>query len=367
MSVIAFIAINRADFVFPGRFHPFQRRNVTYNVRELQQTGGDLLVKSVELKSISATHSESHTTTDSFLIHTHSFYEIYYFISGDVQFLHHGAIYAMQPHSLLLIAPNVFHGVKVLTERGYERYALHFSPDALSPERRLMLLKALPDTSDRNPEHCVFQRADRLGILSILLDFDRLSGTSEDRQAVLAPLLVEEVLCRLLLHSESLAENSASFTRSTTSDTQVQPVLDYIHLHLTEKLSLDFLCDTFYFSKSTMNAMFREHTGTTCMDYVRTRRLQYARQLLLSGATSEQAGSACGFSDYTAFYRAYTKLFGHPPSRDRQPSALLHADSLRHVRDSLVRDPDDEQETIWQRHPAVTFYGTESAPAPDPG
>ena len=44
------------------------------------------------------------------------------------------------------------------------------------------------------------------------------------------------------------------------------------------------------------------------------------QQLLINGVPATQAASLAGFGDYTAFYRAYVKRFGHAPSHDRSPT-----------------------------------------------
>ncbi len=47
------------------------------------------------------------------------------------------------------------------------------------------------------------------------------------------------------------------------------------------------------------------------------KRLLAARAMLQRGESAQKSAYACGFSDYSAFYRAYQKRFGHAPSADR--------------------------------------------------
>ena len=37
------------------------------------------------------------------------------------------------------------------------------------------------------------------------------------------------------------------------------------------------------------------------------------------GETAGTASAACGFTDYSAFYRAYRARFGHSPKEDAKP------------------------------------------------
>lgn len=88
-------------------------------------------------------HNISHVAAPEWLIHAHSFYEFYYIVDGDTDFLLNGTEYTLSPHTVLLIAPNVYHGIRVRTTRPYDRYTLHFEQTAITESRRPMLLEAL--------------------------------------------------------------------------------------------------------------------------------------------------------------------------------------------------------------------------------
>ena len=63
---------------------------------------------------ISFSYNESAYTTDRHDLHCHNFYEIYFFMDGTVDYLVEGRRYTPTPASLLLLSPNVFHGVKIV-------------------------------------------------------------------------------------------------------------------------------------------------------------------------------------------------------------------------------------------------------------
>jgi AraC-like DNA-binding protein len=42
----------------------------------------------------------------------------------------------------------------------------------------------------------------------------------------------------------------------------------------------------------------------------------YAKQLIESGETASGAAYKVGFGDYSAFYRAYVKILGAPPTSE---------------------------------------------------
>lgn len=287
---------------------------------------------SVHTGLASFAHNTSHKTTENFLIHTHSDYEIYYFISGEADYLIDGKEIALKPHTILLIAPNVFHGVRVNTQVMYERYTLHLDPNILSVERRHLLLSVFPKQHRGGGvgTSCCLERMERSGVLEIMRAFEACSLQEKDVQKALSPVLTEALLTILLLCAQPIATDEQAQETGRVSRTQ-KDVIDYLNAHFTESITLDMLSERFYISKHYLNRAFRKATGTTVMDYLIHKRVTYVQQLLINGIPVSQAAALAGFGDYTSFYRAYVKRFGHAPSHDRAMTASCHG-SVQHVR-----------------------------------
>lgn len=90
-------------------------------------------------------YTESQQIVNHYDLHCHSFYEIYFFAEGDADYLVEGTYYKPEPGSLLLFAPNAFHGVRINSRAWYKRFVLQFNPNLLLPERRSFLMRALPE------------------------------------------------------------------------------------------------------------------------------------------------------------------------------------------------------------------------------
>ena len=56
-------------------------------------------------------------------------------------------------------------------------------------------------------------------------------------------------------------------------------------------------------------------TGCTVHNYIRQKRLVLAARLIREGMSASAAAAECGFSDYSAFHRAFTKTFRVSPGR----------------------------------------------------
>ena len=123
------------------------------------------------------------------------------------------------------------------------------------------------------------------------------------------------ILYELSICDDARTLSSSSFARSkTASDSRrVQKVEEYINLHYTENLTLDFLCNRFYISKFYLSRSFENATGKSIYQYVLEKRMIMARQLLISGEKPTDIFSLCGFGQYSNFYRAFKKYYHMSP------------------------------------------------------
>ena len=123
------------------------------------------------------------------------------------------------------------------------------------------------------------------------------------------------ILYELSICDDARTLSSSSFARSkTVSDSRrVQKVEEYINLHYTENLTLDFLCNRFYISKFYLSRSFENATGKSIYQYVLEKRMIMARQLLISGEKPTDIFSLCGFGQYSNFYRAFKKYYHMSP------------------------------------------------------
>jgi AraC-like DNA-binding protein len=63
---------------------------------------------------------------------------------------------------------------------------------------------------------------------------------------------------------------------------------------------------------------FKEQTGYTIGSYLSTKRLLYAKELIVAGKPITEVCFTCGFRNYSTFSRAYKKSFGESPRDYRQ-------------------------------------------------
>lgn len=92
-------------------------------------------------------------------------------------------------------------------------------------------------------------------------------------------------------------------------------VLQYIHAHYAEKITLDDLAALEHISKSYLCRQFKQQTGMTVISYVNNLRIETAKRLLLSTThTVNEIAYQVGFESPKYFYRAFKALVGESPA-----------------------------------------------------
>lgn len=261
---------------------------------------------------ISFGYDATQDSTADFSLHCHNFYEAYYFLEGNVEYQVEGHKYVPAPHSLLLLSPNTFHGVKILDTQLYRRFSLHFNPHILSMERRSFLLSSF-SSFEKQPDHIsYFENLEAFGLTTYFESISDCRAQSEQIKEQMLPIAIEALLFRIV----QICGQESPPADEKHSDT-ISQIIWYLNCHLREEISLEQLAENFYISKHHLNKVFRRATGTTVFDYLLRKRIVTAQQLLANGASAQEACLKSGFSDYSAFYRAYTRILGHSPREDK--------------------------------------------------
>lgn len=237
-----------------------------------------------------------------FSMHTHTTAELFCFLAGNAQYHIEGSSYHLRPGDILLMRPAEAHYVEQDPNAPYERICLNFDPGILGeldPENRLMRPYYQREPGKRN-----LYRLPGGELIQIRGFLDQILRTA-DRLKAVANLIL------LLRQLDGHFENTGSET--TEPDTLEYRIIRYINENLQQELSLGVLCDVFFISRAQLCRRVKKITGTSVGKYISTKRLILARELLLEGKKPTEVYSACGYQDYSTFYRAYLNYFGCSP------------------------------------------------------
>lgn len=262
---------------------------------------------------------EIHHYKDSYLqdiaLHHHDFYEIYFFLSGQVTYLIESRAYELMPGDILLISPLELHHPQFApnnVDRPYERIVLWIeksyleklsSPESdlascfdISPQNHSNLLRLSPEVRESMEQ-----------LLEALIEESYHKDFASD-------LAAETILSQLLIRlNRQVLKGEYEFHPAGRSEQIISDVLQYINHHLDSDISLDLLSARFFISKYHLSREFHRLVGTSVYRYVIQKRLLTAKQKMLEGETPTNVYVSCGFGDYTNFYRAFKAEYGISP------------------------------------------------------
>ena len=250
---------------------------------------------------------DSTPDVDEFAMHAHEWLEILYFISGSGSYLVEGNQYPLEPHDVFILRPAEMHKLLIDPEVPYERMVIHFSPEVLADfDPQHSLLRAFYDRP-LGQQNRYSVSSDPDGLLRGAFSAFKFDHIPDVRTNLRARLLL------LLTALDGLYGKSQMHLPAPGIQSQL---VAYVNEHLFENISVQSIADAFYRSRSQISRIFHQATGTSLWDYVIIKRLMAARAMIQRGEAALDACSACGFSDYSAFYRAYRKHFGSSPKAD---------------------------------------------------
>lgn len=85
-------------------------------------------------------------------------------------------------------------------------------------------------------------------------------------------------------------------------------IREYLDNNFTEHINLDNLADNFFISKYYLTREFKKTFGTTVIQYILNKRIEYAKELLTyTNKSIEEISDACGFNDQSYFSRQFKK------------------------------------------------------------
>lgn len=93
----------------------------------------------------------------------------------------------------------------------------------------------------------------------------------------------------------------------------VQKALSFINEHLYEEISTQQIAKACMMSPSSLSHIFKKEMGIPLHRFIVKKRLINAYRKIAEGEPATKVALACGFTDYSGFYKQYKKMFGTSP------------------------------------------------------
>lgn len=177
--------------------------------------------------------------------------------------------------------------------------------ESIEPER-VELLPHFP-----KPDPLIYQ----IG-LALKAELERDRAGSRLYAEAMANAMIVHLLKHYAVHTPVFQNYSGGLSRS-----KLKQVIDYIHNHLDQDLSLNALAAMVHMSPTYFARLFKQSTGFAPHQYIIHHRIELAKRLLFRPELSiTEIAYRVGFANQGHFNRHFKKLTGMTPGSIRQQS-----------------------------------------------
>lgn len=251
--------------------------------------------------------------------HFHSFYEIYYLLSGSRIYFVQDRTYRVEQGDLVFLAKNVLHKTMQGESASHERFIVHFGDDfvrqrggahaelLLEPFRQSSPVIRLPREEQRAVDRLIRRMAEEI-------------GSKPPGYELVPPAAVADLLLLAARHVHEQAPLPA-YENLSPKEAKISEVVRYINAHYNTPLKLGELADRFYVSRHHLSRTFKEVTGFAFSDYLVLTRIKEAQALLRDTDRSiADIASAAGFDNFSHFGKTFKKITRQSPREYRKGS-----------------------------------------------
>jgi two-component system response regulator YesN len=149
----------------------------------------------------------------------------------------------------------------------------------------------------------------RFVILTAYKDFDyaKQAISLDVEDYCLKPIEINETLMLFHRLKDKLDAEHVDETEEFPA-TRFDEILEYIHTHMNEHLSLQDISDRFYINRNYICNLFKKHQNTTFSQYLTEKRLSRAKYLLTgTGLSLAEIADKVGFKDEFYFNKVFKK------------------------------------------------------------
>ena len=260
------------------------------------------------------THRDTTYSNAQVNLHSHTYAEILYCRSCEgVEYLIGSDRYRLRKGDIIYVPPGVSHR-PILPETltaPYERDVLWISGEFIKTIQDMFPEDSFPIRTHRALIRTAGTRWEFLGDLfrkGVLEEEEKRPGW--DAAVMGNTLMIFANMKRIYI------ERSAG-TMKAEKPELLDRMTAHIEKHYAEHITVSDLSRRYYVSNSTISHQFKEKMGISIYRYLTQRRLISAKNRIAEGLPLEQVAVRVGFSDYSAFYRAFKQEYGISPRQYR--------------------------------------------------
>lgn len=242
------------------------------------------------------------TFTEKF--HMHEFYELIFYIKGDVEYLNENTLINAAPYMVTWFKPGQMHTGRLLKPSQYERYVIYFSPDFFNIEDRITPLTDFITNSIGT--HMILSEGRFHELIKILKKMDQIANSEKPYAELLLKALLVELFYILDSQGKKVQEGEAL----TEAMADIKRYIDANYASIT---SISDIAHHFFYSREHLSRKFMQSFNISIAHYLAKRRITESLPLLEHMSVAEVAYTV-GFHSQSAFISAFKKNMQCLPS-----------------------------------------------------
>lgn len=258
--------------------------------------------------------------------HWHEEFEVGFVTKGSVVLGAGNRKYELACGDLFFINSNVLHSMhknNSTKQAVFKSIAFHSSIISENVTSVIYTKYLLPILLDNIFKECVIQKDSLFypEIMDILSKVWDLIYTEAPDYEILVRNELSGLFCLLNRLKDNKKETIPTKMPNYLPEKRVQTILDYIHTHYKDKITIEALSKDASISKTEVLRCFKAIMGMSPIQYLNHYRLQSAAYMLVNTEKNvQEIAEECGFDDNSYFSKLFKKLYCATPCNYRLQS-----------------------------------------------
>jgi YesN/AraC family two-component response regulator len=254
----------------------------------------------MNIQEISYLHStDKFPSQEKFILHNHpEYHELIFLIQGDVTFCVEGISYSLKPYDIVFAKNNELHQIVHNSISPYERIVVKINTSFFEKYHCAELNKLFTERSLGQYNLIPHIMHASYHIVELYQKVDFYLSDNNDIAALCVFIEILTLLNRVSHYTAPVVKYQKNINK----------IINYIHEHCTERITLTSIADHFFINKQYLCKIFKYSTGYTVNQYINLKRCMLAEELIKHGKNKTTAAIEAGFGTYSTYYKVH-KLY----------------------------------------------------------